>query len=63
MVRVCFSMIVLIIFLSACETEQQPPPPVNNSWNPLIESAEKEDTSDCLRKTNAIEALACVSKN
>lgn len=72
MARVWYLTIVLNALLPAC-TAQEPQASVSG-WKTLIETretsqtpastaAEKESTSDCLRKNSMIEAWSCASKN
>ena len=64
MIRVWFSVIVLMV-LPACETSEQAVEPAVaiDGWNTSVDAAKKADTPDCLRKTNVIEAWECFSKN
>jgi len=65
MVRVWFSIIVLMALLSACDTSgpNVGPAVAIDDWNTSVDAAKKADTPDCLRKTNVIEAWECFSKN
>jgi len=61
MVRVFFSMLLPLVLLSACASEQAQAPA--NPPAQLASPPQKESLIDCAYKTSLIEAWSCASKN